>query len=244
MWTSLMTRILTGGQTFADHISIWLLFIFRCFVLRAQNDSARTSRQPSAICIHGLTIPVLHLTSRLYSCGHDALRNATCYRRLQHWEEHLLTWYLLWEITLIIDYCAIKGCKQQRDKHLRQFIIAWYGIALGTGNLRDHLQSPVEASWWPIFRWRGNHFKNVVVAAISENVVVATILENVVVTLNSEIPSWHEIIAPRPAPWYTFSSSGSSVYVLPPSPVTYLYDIYIKVAISWLQPSCRDAQAT
>ena len=130
MWTSLMTRILTGRQTFADHISIWLLFIFRCFVLRAQNDSARTSRQPSVICIHGLTIhPSLHLTTRLYSCGHDALRNATCYRRLQHWEEHLLTWYLLWEITLIIDYCAIKGCKQQRDKHLRQFIIAWYGIA-------------------------------------------------------------------------------------------------------------------
>jgi hypothetical protein len=134
MWTSLMTRILTDGQTFADHISIWLLFIFQCFVLRAQNDSARTSRQPSAICIYGLTISVLHLSSRLYSCGHDALRNARCYRRLQHWEEHLLTWYLLWEITLIIDYCAIKGCKQQRDKHLRQFIIAWYGIALGARN--------------------------------------------------------------------------------------------------------------
>jgi hypothetical protein len=134
MWTSLMNRILTGGQTFDDHISIWLLFIFWCFVLRAQNDSTRTSRQPSAICIHGLTIPVLHITSRLYSCGHDALRNATCYRWLQHWEEQLLTWYLQWEITLIIDYYAIKGCKQQRDKHFRHFIIAWYGIALGAGS--------------------------------------------------------------------------------------------------------------
>jgi hypothetical protein len=134
MWTSLMTRILTRGQTFADHISIWLLFIFQCFVLRAQNDSARTSRKPSIICKHGLTIPVLHLTSRLCSSGHDPLQNATCYRRLQHWEEHLLTWYLLWDITLIIDYCAIKGCKQQRDKHLRQFIKTWYGIALGAGS--------------------------------------------------------------------------------------------------------------
>jgi hypothetical protein len=42
--------------------------------------------------------------------------------------------------------------------------------------------------------------KNIAVAAISENIAVTTVLENVVVAPNSEIPPWHEIIAPRPAP--------------------------------------------
>jgi len=35
---------------------------------------------------------------------------------------------------------------------------------------------------------------------ISKNISVATVSENIVVAPKSEIPPWHEIIAPRPAP--------------------------------------------
>jgi hypothetical protein len=99
-------------------------------MLRAQNDSARTSSQPSAICEEDLTIPVLYLTNRLCSCGHDPLRNATCYRWSQHWKS---TFYLIFSVRDHPNNWLKrnqKGCKQQRDKHLRQFKKAWYGIAL------------------------------------------------------------------------------------------------------------------
>ena len=43
-------------------------------------------------------------------------------------------------------------------------------------------------------------FKNIGVAAISEDVIVAVVSQNFVVTQNSEILSWHKIIAPCPTP--------------------------------------------
>ena len=94
----------------------------------------------------------------------------------------------------------------------------WYSP--GRWNLRDHLQSLVEASLRPIFHCHGIRFKIIVVAAISENVVVVTNSENVVVAPNLEIPLWHKIIALHPMP-STPSPHCSLPVCLPSSPVTY-----------------------
>lgn len=155
-----MTWISTGGQTCRSYLHITFVHLS---MLRAPSSElfCQNFKITECFLLWGPTFTRLTLHDLfvlMVACS--VLQKSTCYRRLQHWEEHLLTWYFQWEITLIIDYCAIKGCKQQRDKHLRQFIIAWYGIAL-------NVEKSSQSSW--IFSWsiavvvekrcRGGRFK-------------------------------------------------------------------------------------
>ena len=113
----------------ANHISMWLLFIFRWACSELKDYSCHERQDNQVILLWGLTfthlIPlnsfvpmVAWRTPKRYAVSDGATLGRT-----------LTTWYFKWEITLIKATTAqSKGCNK-RDKHLKQFIIAWYGIA-------------------------------------------------------------------------------------------------------------------
>ena len=118
----------------ADHISMWPLFIFRwaCFELRTILPERQDNQ---VISQRGLTITRLIHSIRSYPCNHVIPRKDTYFRRCYPWENTNYLIFLSERSTKQKRLLHNKKGANIRDKHLRQFIIAWYGIAHSDGEV-------------------------------------------------------------------------------------------------------------